>query len=101
MTECAYTAAFDFASFRKERFMPAANPFAAARQTLETPLGRRAAYRLDALNLPAVATLPYCMKVLLESCLRNLDGFIVTDEHVRAVAAYDARDVGEVEIPFM
>ncbi len=80
------------------------NSFANARQTIDTPLGKRTVFRLDAIEQAGagrVQSLPYCIKVLLESCLRNLDGFMVTEEHVRAVAAYDARKVGEVEIPFM
>jgi aconitate hydratase len=65
-------------------------------------MGPRAVYRLDALReLGAVDTLPYCIKVLLEACLRNVDDFVVTQEHVKALAAYDPTRVGEVEIPFM
>ena len=81
--------------------MPDQGPFAAC-QTIDTPLGQRAVYRLDALSSQGdVAVLPYCIKVLLESCLRNLDGFIVTEDHVRGLTAYDATSVGEREIPFM
>jgi aconitate hydratase len=72
-----------------------------ARDTLATPHGQWTIHRLDALaKLGAVESLPYCIKVLLESCLRNLDGFVVTEDAVRALAAYDARNVGETEIPF-
>jgi len=77
-----------------------ADPFG-ARSTLETPLGARTVCRLDALgDLGDVQTLPYCIKVLLESCLRHLDGHVVTADDVRAIAAYDATAVGETEIPF-
>ncbi|MFO7655416.1 MAG: aconitate hydratase [Candidatus Krumholzibacteriia bacterium] len=73
-----------------------------ARDVIDTPLGRRAIYRLDALTaLGPVDSLPYSIKVLLEACLRNLDGYVVTEDHVRALAGYDARHVGETEIPFM
>ena len=73
-----------------------------AKDTMNTQLGPRAVYRLDALRaLGPVDSLPYCIKVLLESCLRNVDDFIVTQEHVRALAGYDPKSVGEVEIPFM
>jgi aconitate hydratase len=78
----------------------ASSTFASARVTIDTPLGPRTIYQLGEVG-PAAANLPYCIKVLLESCLRNLDGFIVTDEHVRALAAYNAREVGDIEIPFM
>ncbi|MCL4210865.1 MAG: aconitate hydratase AcnA [Phycisphaerales bacterium] len=75
-----------------------ADPFK-ARTTLSTPLGPRQIFQLNALgDLP---TMPYSIRVLLEAVLRNLDGFIVTEDDVRAVARYDARNVGEIEIPFM
>ncbi len=72
-----------------------------ARKTLSTPLGERTIYELDALRgIGEVANLPYSIKVLLEACLRHHDGYVVTDEHVKALAAYDAKNVGEQEIPF-
>ena len=54
------------------------------RGTLETALGKKTIFRLDALkSLAHMDRLPYTIKVLLESCLRNLDGFIVTEEAVK------------------
>ena len=80
--------------------MTAHDPFG-ARATLPTPDGDRTWYRLDALSgLGDVATLPMSIKVLLESCLRNCDGRVVTEDHVKALAAYDPKNVGEVEIAF-
>ncbi len=64
-------------------------------------MGDRDIYRLDALSgLGAIDSLPYTIKVLLESCLRNFDNHVVTPEHLEALAGYDARSVPEVEIPF-
>ncbi|MGF1511245.1 MAG: aconitate hydratase AcnA [Myxococcota bacterium] len=60
-------------------------------------------YDLSALTRAGVGDvdgLPYSIKVLLESCLRNLDGFAVTEDHVKALAHYDAKNVGDTEIPF-
>ena len=72
-----------------------------ARQEIETPVGRRGVYRVEAAGeFGDVETLPYCMKVILESCLRHCDGRIVTEDDVKAIAGYDAKHVGEVEIPF-
>ncbi len=72
-----------------------------ARQTLKTPMGERTVWRLDSLRSHGdVERLPYCIKVLLESALRNVDGHIVTEDDVKAIASYDARSVGETEIPF-
>ncbi len=72
-----------------------------ARTSIATPLGERAIYRLDALrDIGDIDTIPYSIKVLAEAVLRNYDGQVVTDEDVNALASYDARKVGEVEIPF-
>ena len=76
------------------------DPFG-ARRTITTPLGERVIYRLDALEgLGDIENLPYSIKVLLESALRNHDGRVVTDADVVAVAGYDARNVGEAEIAY-
>ena len=73
-----------------------------ARTTLKTPAGDRTYYRLDALKaLGPIDRLPYSIRVLLEACLRNCDGRIVTEEHVRKICNYDPAKVGEDEIPFM
>ena len=70
-----------------------------ARTTLEVGGERYAIYALDALG--ELSTLPYSIKVLLESCLRNADGEIVPDAHVQALASYDAQHVGDQEIAFL
>ena len=70
-----------------------------ARTTIDTALGPRLIARLD--SIEGVEALPYSIKVLLESALRNLNGKSVTEADVRRIAAYDARNVGEQEIPFV
>ncbi|MEM6749681.1 MAG: aconitate hydratase AcnA [Planctomycetota bacterium] len=73
-----------------------------ARKTLDTPLGERAIYQLDALRgVGEVRRLPYSIRVLLEAVLRNLDGYVYTEDHVKALAGYDAKNVAPVEIPHM
>ncbi|MCA8920853.1 MAG: aconitate hydratase AcnA [Planctomycetes bacterium] len=82
--------------------MAANYPFNAAHQ-LEVSGGTYTVARLGALaeaGVGKVDSLPYSIKVLLESCLRNCDGRVVTEDHIRALATYDARTVGEREIPF-
>ncbi len=74
------------------------DPFG-ARDTMETALGTREVVRLDALE--GTENLPYSIKVLLESALRNLDGRSVTAEDVERISDYDATDVRHVEIPFI
>jgi aconitate hydratase len=77
------------------------NPFN-ARATLDTPLGKKTIYRLDALkDLADIRRLPYSIKVLLESCLRNVDGRAVTEADVKAIAQYTAKAPANFEIPFM
>ena len=79
---------------------PPYDPFGAAAQ-FDSPAGPRAIHRLDALrdhgDLDAI---PYSVKVLLESALRNCDGRTVTEGDVIALASYDAAKVEPVEIPF-
>src|SRR5688572_14195620 len=75
-----------------------------ARRTLETSAGKYQYYSLEALGTRLgidIHRLPFSIKVLLESALRNMDGFIVTQDDVRAVAQYNAADPGSVEVPFM
>ena len=82
--------------------MPAKFPFD-AKTTLETQSGAVTVARLGALTdagIGHVEKLPYSIKVLLESCLRNCDDYVVTQDHVKALASYDAKHVGEQEIPF-
>ncbi|HCD32138.1 MAG TPA: hypothetical protein DER01_06990, partial [Phycisphaerales bacterium] len=77
-----------------------ANPRETAKQTIQTPLGEKTIYNLSTLG-EQVNKLPYSIKVLLEAVLRNVDEYVYTSEHVKALANYDAKNVGEVEIPFM
>ncbi len=80
--------------------MTAADPFG-ARSTLETALGPRTIYRLDALkNQVDLAALPLSIKVLLEAALRHFDGRVVTEESVKTIARYDPKTASEQEIPF-
>jgi aconitate hydratase len=63
-------------------------------------------YRLDRLEkarLGAISRLPYSIKVLLEAVLRHCDGKAVTEDDVRALAAWSPAGparVGGREVPF-
>jgi aconitate hydratase len=70
-----------------------------AHDILETPLGNRSIARLDVFE--DISSIPYSIRVLLESALRNLDGLKVREEDVRRIANYNALDVGEAEVPFI
>jgi aconitate hydratase len=57
-------------------------------------------HRLDALEGPDVATLPYSLRILLEGLLRNEDGTTVTADDVAALAAWDPAAEPDREILF-
>ncbi|MGA2441302.1 MAG: aconitate hydratase [Tepidisphaeraceae bacterium] len=85
--------------------MPAnakANPFG-AESKLSTLAGDVSIFRLNRLaelKLGNVDRLPYSIKVLLESCLRNVDNFEVSEQDVRRLAAWNAAAVEPAELPF-
>jgi aconitate hydratase len=80
-----------------------------ARDAFETGSGQAGIYRLtklEQLGLTKVEALPFSIRVLLESCLRNCDGYVVTENDVKALANWGASrgvlapgDPG-VEVPF-
>ena len=83
--------------------MAAANPFE-AESVLKTSGGEFKYFslpKLAAKGFNHIDTLPFSMRVLLEACLRNVDGFLVNEEHVAQVANWDAAKPQPVEIPFM
>ncbi|WP_028650733.1 aconitate hydratase [Nocardioides halotolerans] len=59
-------------------------------------------YRLDKVTGEGldVASLPYSLKVLLENLLRTEDGADITEEHIRALAGWDADADPDKEIQF-
>jgi aconitate hydratase len=79
------------------------DPFGAKKSL--TVGGRTVSYfdlnALKAGKIGHVDKLPYSIKVLLESMLRNLDGFIVTADDVAGLANWNAKSPEKEEIPFM
>src|SRR6476620_4726962 len=60
-------------------------------------------YQLDALEqagVGEVSKLPYSIKVLLESVLRQQDGRVITKEHVENLAKWGTNEVKEIDVPF-
>ncbi len=82
--------------------MKNANPFN-AQATISTRTGKVRIFSLRTLagSLSGVEKLPFSIKVLLESALRNLDGFSVTEEAVRTIGTWEAKRVAQKEIPFI
>ena len=82
--------------------MASQDPFGVTK-LIDTPLGTLKVFDINSLSDSGVGhvhRLPYSIRVLLEAVLRNVDGFAITTEHVEALASYNAKNVGEQEIPF-
>src|SRR5438552_615450 len=78
------------------------DPFG-AKATLNTKAGDVSFFRLGALSQRGVGEidkLPFSVKVLLESALRNRDEFEVTSEDVRRLAQWDPKVSDTGEVPF-
>ncbi len=74
-----------------------------ARGTFDTGSGEAVIYRLSKLieqNVGHIDKLPFSIKILLESALRNLDNFQVNEDAVRNIAGWNAKAPQQVEIPF-
>ncbi|HXX29289.1 MAG TPA: aconitate hydratase AcnA [Myxococcaceae bacterium] len=73
-----------------------------ARGTLDVGGASHEIFRLSTLARahPAVARLPFSLKVLLENLLRHEDGRVVRREHVERMLAWDPRLPPETEISF-
>jgi len=74
-----------------------------ARTVFEVNGKRYHYYRLTALEdagVANVARLPYSIKVLLESVLRQMDGRAITKEHVEDLAKWGSDEVKDKEVPF-
>lgn len=73
------------------------------RTALETSTGTVYYYSLAKLadqGYPAIHSLPFSIKVLLESVLRNCDDYMVSREDVKKLATYNASQPVCEEIPF-
>ncbi len=78
------------------------DPFG-ARDSFSTGSGTAGIYRLSRLEdqgLGKVSQLPYSIRVLLEAVLRTCDGFAVTENDVKNLAAWKAAAPAPDEIPF-
>lgn len=57
-------------------------------------------YSLPALNEPRIDKLPYSIRILLESAIRNCDNFQVTKADVEKIIDWENTSPKQVEIPF-
>jgi aconitate hydratase len=85
-----------------EQAMATPSPFRSLAQ-LDAPGGPSQYHRLAALEeagVVRIAELPFSIRVLLEAALRNLDGYVVREADVRAIARF-RESANKVEIPFL
>ena len=74
-----------------------------ARALFDTGNGHAIIHRLGNLEkagLGSILRLPFSIKVLLESVLRNCDGALVTEQDVAALAGWNAKSPAAREVPF-
>ena len=75
------------------------------RKTLSTAEGDVTIYSLRELEKQGVvkdlSKMPYSIRVLIESLLRQKDGRLITDDDVRRIASWNAQDNGDSDIPFI
>ncbi|KAI5674797.1 hypothetical protein M9H77_15161 [Catharanthus roseus] len=78
------------------------NPFAKILTALPKPEGGEFGkfYSLPALNDPRIDKLPYSIRILLESAIRNCDNFQVTKNDVEKIIDWENTSPKQVEIPF-
>ncbi|UCF67870.1 MAG: aconitate hydratase AcnA [Acidobacteriota bacterium] len=81
----------------------ASNPFG-AKSRLDTRAGAVHYFSLRSLEkagLGAVSRLPFSIRVLLEALVRNVDGRLVKEDDVSALASWDPSGASKHELPFM
>ncbi|MGI9296813.1 MAG: aconitate hydratase AcnA [Gammaproteobacteria bacterium] len=80
------------------------NPFEQCKKTFAAGGGEKSFYSLPELQKMTgvnIARLPVCLRVILESLLRNCDGEKITEAHVRALANWRADGARDSEVPFV
>jgi aconitate hydratase len=82
--------------------MSSQDPFGARTQlTLSraTSVSYYALSKLEEAGVGNISRLPYTIKILLESVLRNCDGFAITPEHIKTIANWQPEQ-DRTEIPY-
>jgi len=76
------------------------NPFHALK-TLKSGARYYALDTLEKLGHGKVSRLPVSIRIMLESLLRNCDGLRVREEDVKRLAHWNAKDPGDIDVPFV
>ena len=56
--------------------------------------------KLEQAGIANVSRLPFSMRIMLESMLRNIDGVEITEKDFSAVAKWDPKNPEDVDLPF-
>ncbi len=83
--------------------MAQAHPSFGERSTLKSAMGRfqyASLPRLEAQGLGKISRMPFSIKILLESVLRQVNGFDVKEEDIRALCGWNAPEARTREFPF-
>lgn len=78
--------------------------FSKIKDIIDTSKGPVVIYRLNRLEemgFENISSLPYSIKILLESLLRQMDGKLITEEDIRLCAQCNMKTRNEHEIPFI
>src|SRR5699024_2970044 len=78
------------------------NTFEKTKVEFDTGTGKAHLYslkKLEELGYDNISSLPYTIRILLESVLREHDGFIIRDKDIELLANYDAKNP-KGEIPY-
>ncbi len=82
---------------------PEKRDYFGTKKTFNTGSGSAYLYRLDLLEkqgFSGINRLPFSIKVMLESVLRECDGFLVPKDDVERMARYNPKAPAKEEIPF-
>jgi len=76
------------------------NPFESCKTELKVENSSFSFYSIDKLKDERISSLPYSVRVLLESAVRNADDFEVTKADVESILNWKVTSKQDVEIPF-
>ena len=80
--------------------MEAQHPFGNVKKTLEVNGKTLSYFSLNDLDQAKVQSLPFSIRVLLESAVRNCDEYNVTTEDVNKILDWQNTSKQQVEVPF-
>lgn len=86
--------------FLTRKFSSRANPFSKHIKTLSATKGKEDYFDLPSLQDSRYQELPFSIRVLLESAVRNCDNFSVKEKDVENILNWEKTSVEGVEIPF-